>query len=191
MLDRRILEDAVPEIEDVRAAGEGVKDSCDSRLQFLASGDQRKRIEIALQREVVREFLRGPQRVDGLVEADRIDARFARIGRKRSARALGEADNRDFGVPLPDARDDSRGRRDHPLLELRGRQASGPAVEQLHGFGARFDLAVEILDRDLLDARDDLREFVRIAIGQAPGLGLVAAALARNHVGRDGLRTVS
>ncbi len=36
---------------------------------------------------------------------------------------------------------------DHPALELRRRQAARPAIEQLHRFGAGFDLAGEIFDR--------------------------------------------
>ena len=82
----------------------------------------------------------------------------------------------------------SRGRRDDPPLELRWRQASGPAIEQLHRLRAGLDLRGKILERHLLDAADDLGKSTWIGIGQSPRFGLVAAALPRDHVGRDGPR---
>jgi hypothetical protein len=51
MVDRRILKDAVAEIEDVSTLGECVKDSRHGVLQRGTAGNQRQRIEIALERE--------------------------------------------------------------------------------------------------------------------------------------------
>ena len=96
-----------------------------------------------------------------------------------------------FGMPLLQRGNEPGGRRNHPLLELRRRQAARPAVEQLHGLGAGFDLARQIFERDFLDPRDDLAERPWIRVGQAPGFGLVAATLARDHVGRDRPRAPS
>ena len=129
----------------------------------VAAGDQRERIEIALDRQASRAIrLRRPDRIDRLVEADRIDPGLARISRKLAAGALGEADDRNArdGAACSSV-DQPRGRRDHPALELRRRQAARPAVEQLHGLGAGLDLARQIIERDLFDALDDRREAAR------------------------------
>ncbi len=96
MRDRGFLKDAVAEIEDVRASGEGVKDTLDGRLQTLAAREERQGVEIALDRKLRRKLRVRPDRVDRLVETDRVDARLARIGRELATRALGKADEADM-----------------------------------------------------------------------------------------------
>ena len=81
--------------------------------------------------------------------------------------------------------DDPRGRGDHPALELGRGEAARPAVEQLHRIDPGLDLARQIIDRDRLDPVDDRGEFAGVEIGQAARLGLLAAALAGDHVGGD------
>src|SRR5215210_4068068 len=48
MLDRRRLLDPMAEIEDVGTVGECVKDATRRKVQRLAAGNQRQRVEIAL-----------------------------------------------------------------------------------------------------------------------------------------------
>jgi hypothetical protein len=60
VVDRRFRQDAVPEIEDVRAALHGGQDVIDALLQGLAPGDQRQGIEIALGGQGVGESGRSP-----------------------------------------------------------------------------------------------------------------------------------
>ena len=79
MRDRRVLKDSVPEIEDVRAAGERVKDLLNGAVQRPTTSDERERVEIALDRKRVGQLLRGPGGINGLVEANRIDAGLERI----------------------------------------------------------------------------------------------------------------
>src|SRR3954451_17392066 len=100
MSDRRVLQDAVPEIEDVRAVSEGVKDALDCGPHRLSAGDQRQRVEIALERKVLRQFLGGPGRIDGFVKAERGHASLSRISRKLTAGALWESDHRYIRMPF-------------------------------------------------------------------------------------------
>jgi hypothetical protein len=51
MSDRRILQDSVPEVEDVWTLGESVKGSPDRALQRVSAGEERQRIDIALDGE--------------------------------------------------------------------------------------------------------------------------------------------
>ena len=74
------------QVEDVGAVGERVKDSARCRAQSLAPGDQRQRIEIALDRQSGRKLLRRPGRIDRLVDSDRVDTGFIRIGTKLATR---------------------------------------------------------------------------------------------------------
>jgi hypothetical protein len=74
MRDRRVGQDAVAEIEHMRALGESGKDPVDRGVERRAAGDQRERIEIALHRQVRGQRGMRPDRIDGLVDADRIDA---------------------------------------------------------------------------------------------------------------------
>jgi hypothetical protein len=85
MGNRGGLLDAVAEVEDVGAAGEGVKDSADRVLQRFAAADQRQGIEIALHRHPVGQLAIRPIGIGGLVDADGVDAAFARIGAKLAA----------------------------------------------------------------------------------------------------------
>ncbi len=100
MLNRRVLKDAVPEIEDVRAAGEGVKEPTKGSFHCAAARNQRQRIEIALDGKAFRENLRRPNRVNGLVNADRRDSSLARISAKLATCAFRKADDRDLRVTL-------------------------------------------------------------------------------------------
>src|SRR5205814_5508948 len=71
MGDRRIRKDSMPEIEDVRSAGESVKDSPRRLVELSAAGEQGQRVEIALHGKVIRKLLRRPGRIDRLVEPER------------------------------------------------------------------------------------------------------------------------
>src|SRR3546814_14684024 len=81
--------------------------------------------------------------------------------------------------------DDFGRRSDHPFFELGGRQAAGPAVEQLHRVNPRLDLARQIGDGRLDDPVDQLLKASRIAISQPAGIGMVAAPVAGDHIGRN------
>ena len=87
-------DDAVTEIHDVRAACQCREDAADRVVELLAALDQRQRIEIALQRQPLRQPLRRPDRIDRLVETERIHPSLARVGRQLFARAFGKADHR-------------------------------------------------------------------------------------------------
>ena len=77
MGDRSLLADAVAEVEDVRAAGEGVKDALRGVGQRGPAGKDGERIEIALDRQAGGQLAVGPGRIDRLVEPDRIDSGLA------------------------------------------------------------------------------------------------------------------
>src|SRR3954464_16048509 len=80
-----VLENPVAQVEDVRTAGECVKDSRDRRAQLFTAGGQRKRLQIALWRGVGRQFFRGPQRIARFVQTEGVDASVACVGRGLSA----------------------------------------------------------------------------------------------------------
>ena len=90
------------EIEDVRPSGEGVKDALRPPTSSASPpASSAERVEIALDRQPLGKLLVRPDRIDGLVEADRVDPGLARISRELAARALGKADDADMRVPLP------------------------------------------------------------------------------------------
>ena len=60
MVDRRVLEDSVAEIEDVRALAERVKDARCRGPHLLPACKEGKRIEIALHRKAVWELAISP-----------------------------------------------------------------------------------------------------------------------------------
>src|SRR5688500_7735674 len=77
--DGCLLADSVPEVENVGAVSKRLENVLRLALQLGSAGEQEQRIEIALHRHPGWKLARGPQRIDCLVEADRIDAGFPRI----------------------------------------------------------------------------------------------------------------
>ena len=78
------------EIENMGAGrGEPLEDALDLLVEARSAGDERQRIEIALQREPPGQGGVGGLRFDGRVEADRVDAererRISPIGSRRRA----------------------------------------------------------------------------------------------------------
>src|SRR3569833_1103898 len=100
--DRRVLEDAMPEIEDVRAVGESVKDALDSGSQWLTAGDQRERIDVALDGQSGGQLLRRPDRIDCFIEANSRDSCLASIGIELAAGSIWEADHRYLRISRPE-----------------------------------------------------------------------------------------
>ena len=90
MLNRRVLQDAVPEIEDVRPPGESVKDAFSGTVERRAAGNQRKRVEIALHRQRRRQFFRRPDGIDRLIEPKRRNVCLARISASFPPAPLGK-----------------------------------------------------------------------------------------------------
>src|SRR4051812_31954003 len=113
-----------------------------------------------------------PHGIHGLIEADRIDSSLPDIGGELPACAFGKAYDRHVRIPLLQSGHESRGRSDHPLLELSRRQAAGPAVEQLHCLGACLDLTQEVAESHVFDPANDLRESLRVAISKPSRLRL-------------------
>ena len=149
---------------------------------------KRERVEIALHRHVLRQAPRPPR-------PDR-PSRRARSHRLRSrAHRRPACRRRPSGKPMIG----TSGWRAFSAATIR-RSARSPSARTGPATGCppscrtiarprpRRDLARQIVDRHRDDRVDDLREGRRIAIGEAPRLGLVAAALARDHIGRDGPR---
>src|SRR3546814_10543655 len=93
----RVGHDAMAEIEDMGANGKSRKDAVDRRIESRAAGDERKRVEIALYRQMRWQRRVGQGGIDGLVEPDRIDPRLVGIGGELAARALRKADGRRVG----------------------------------------------------------------------------------------------
>src|SRR3546814_12004754 len=63
-----------------------LKDAVDRRIERRAAGDERKRVEIALYRQMRWQRRVGPGGIDRLVEPDRIDPRLVGIGGELAAR---------------------------------------------------------------------------------------------------------
>ena len=169
----------------MRPAGERVKDTSDSGSQFVTAGDQRGGSRLPWTGRSAGNSFVAHERIYGFVEAQGADGRLSGISGKLSARSLRESNDRNGGMALSQLRCDARRWSNSPFLELCRRQAAGPAVEQLHRFRARFDLAREIVERHGFNPVDDSTEGTRVGVSETAGLALLPAALASDHVGGD------
>ena len=88
MLDRRLGQDAVTEIEDMGARSEAAPDPLDFLVEAPSARDQRQRIEIALEREPLGQSGDSGSGVGGGVEANRVNVgQGAELGELRSRAA--------------------------------------------------------------------------------------------------------
>ena len=88
MLDRRLGQDAVTEIEDVGAGLEAALDPLDLLVEAPSPSDQREGIEIALERQPLGQSSDSGSGVGGGVEADRVNvSQGAKLGELRSRAA--------------------------------------------------------------------------------------------------------
>ena len=178
----------MPEIEDVRTPGECVKDAAHFRPQRVAAGQQHERIQIPLNGQRPWQLFVSPDRVNGFIQTNCVDPRPGSVSGEFSAGTFRKSDHRHIRMFKPDVRHQSRRRCDYPPLELARSEASGPAVEQLHGFCAGSDLTAQIVKRDRFDPVDDRSKLGGVAIGEPSSFALVAASLTGNHVGCDSPR---
>src|SRR5208282_6044260 len=103
MLEGRLRQDAMAEIEDMRAGLESLEDALDVLVETGAAGDQRQRVEIALQGEAFGQRGDGDPWLDARVEADRVDfsdaCEFSQL-RPRAARKGDDPRVRRLGLNL-------------------------------------------------------------------------------------------
>src|SRR4051812_17100455 len=77
MGDRRMLADAVAQVEDMRPVGKGIEDARGLPVDLRPAGLDQQRIEIALDRQALGQGLCRPERIDRLVEPQRVDPGLA------------------------------------------------------------------------------------------------------------------
>ena len=130
VVDRRLRQNAVAEIEDVRAPGEAGKDVLNRLVERPAAGDQRQWIEVALEGEPRRQQARGDVRVDGRVKADCRETRDVGDFRQMRRRAAGEGDDRRRRPLAAQAGDEPFDRLDAPALEFLRRQDTRPGIRK-------------------------------------------------------------
>src|SRR5258705_8164281 len=107
------------EIEDERRPLGRAQDSIHGPVQGIAAGDQRYGIEIALYYGARSESLRRPSHRCGRIHADRVDARFGRIGFVAGlGRSAWETDDRRVWKRAANRSNDTFVRGDDPIGEF-------------------------------------------------------------------------
>src|ERR1700730_6744248 len=182
MWNRRVRQDAVAEVENMRPPPEGRKDMAHPSLKRRAAGGERQGIEIALQHQTSIECFRGPSRIDGAVEPNRIDAGACREIEQMVACAFRKTDHAGVLMAQPEAGDDSLDRHQTPPLKLGEGQDSHPSVEDLHGLDTSFDLPGEIVDRRLDQPVDETPKQIAVAEGKQTGWCLIGRVFASDHI---------
>jgi len=172
------------EIEDEPPLAECGTELLDTLLQRRPADHQQNRVEVALHGKPRLQPVAGGARRHGRIEADRVDPGLGRIALVEQPGAAREADYRDIREALFQRGDDLARRIDHPALEGRFGENSGPAVEQLHRLDAGRDLRRQIIDRRRGQQLDQRGKTVRVAIGPALDQAVIPAGAAFDHIGR-------
>src|SRR5262245_23310272 len=117
VVDRRLGQNAMPEIEDEGARAKGGEDRLHAPVEARAAGDEKDRIEIALHRnESLQPVLDESERLAGIA-ADCIDARLLGVALGVEACAAREADHGRPWRRFLHLLDDPPGRGDAPAIE--------------------------------------------------------------------------
>src|SRR5271155_2103397 len=146
MFDRGLRQNPMAEVEDMRPSLERRKDAPYARLELRPAGDQRQRIEIALDNDASRNIARSPKRIDRAVKPKSFSARLVCESGEPGADASRKGDHFRVSMAALDARGDGFDWGEAPaLIFARGKDAS-PAVENLHRLGTGVNLAPEIDD---------------------------------------------
>src|SRR5262249_43201557 len=82
MRDRRLGKDPMAEIEDEGAVGEGLEHGVDRAIERRPAGQERERIEVALNGDATLDMLARKRPVDAPIEADRIHRNRVYVARQ-------------------------------------------------------------------------------------------------------------
>ena len=145
---------------------------------------KRQRIEIALDRPARLDLIAREAKLDGPVQADRIDRDSVEIAAELGAGAARKADDLRVRNALANRGDNARARLDAPAAKLIGRQHTRPGIENLHGIDAGLELPDQIAGRSFDQKIDQIRKGIRKPIGEQPRRQLIGRSLAGDHVGR-------
>jgi hypothetical protein len=175
----------VAEIENMGAGrDEPIEDALDLVVEARSAGDERQRIEVALQREPPGQGGVGGLRLDRRVEADRVDADEGGEFRQLGPGAARKSDDGRLRRLGPDLGRERRHRRDAPAIEFGRGQHAGPGIEDLHRFRARRQLTDQVFGRGVDEPVDQGREQVRMAIGEEARRRLIRRPAPGDHIAR-------
>ena len=158
MLDRRFGQDAVAEIENMRAALKAAQHALDLLVEAPSARDQRQRIKIALERDPLGQSGDGGSGISGGVEANPIDSSEASELGKLCACAARKGDQRRVRRLGPNLGRNRRDRRDAPAFEFGRRQHASPRIEDLRRVRAGRELTAQIFNRRVDEPIDQARE---------------------------------
>ncbi|KPW18756.1 Uncharacterized protein ALO90_05439 [Pseudomonas amygdali pv. aesculi] len=178
------------EVEDVAgAAAVAGEDACN----FLADGFRacvkHGRVHVALQRNLAADTLTRFADVAGPVQAQSIGADVGDAFQPQPA-AFGEHDDRHLApvVLANQAVDDLAHVSQREFLIRRRRQATAPAVEDLHGLGTGQNLTVQIRRYRLRQLVEQQVHGLRVVVEHGLGFAEVLRGAAFDHIGRQGPR---
>src|SRR6266404_4505234 len=181
VFDRRVLQNAVAEVEDMPVATEGINRGQGHIANFLGRGKQNSWIDVALQ---------GDFWADGLSNLGQVDAPIDTQNICSGARGGGEQMLGGFGVinhgdRTAEAGDDFLDRREGELFVVVQIQFAAPGIEQLNGGGSGGNLRFEIGNRCLSNAMKQQVEGFGLAVEKTFDGGKTFLGFAFYHVGGE------
>src|SRR6185437_5703255 len=93
MRDRRLGQDAVPEVEDEASARKRLKHRIDRTVERAAAGEQHQRIEIALHGPPALDLIASEDPIDHPIQPDGVDRHLLNITPQRRAGSTRKADD--------------------------------------------------------------------------------------------------
>ena len=129
IVDRRLLDDPVSQVEDVRSAGQCIDDVSGPAFELPSPGKQQNGIEITLHRRMGLQFPGRPGRVGSIVYAHSVDFRRAGQFRQVQRCATGKGNHGNMGVNFLDPEGDLTDRCRTESVESMFRQYPRPGIE--------------------------------------------------------------
>src|SRR5262249_31095860 len=132
MCDRRLRQDAVPEIEDEGPLGKYLEYVVDRAIERGAAHEQRQRIEVSLHRHAPLDLITGKNAINRPIEADPINGDVSDVAQERGAHPTRKSNHLRARYVAAYLRDDALSGTNAPAMEFLRRQNAGPGIENLY-----------------------------------------------------------
>src|SRR2546430_1741354 len=173
-----MLQNAVAKVEDVTVATEGINGAQSYLANFLVRAKQDRRIDVALQRDFWTQRLSNLSQVHAPIDAEHIRT-GARHGGEQMLCRFGVINHGDRAA---EARDDLLDGGEREVFVVLQIQFAAPGIEQLDCRCPCRDLRLQIGNRCLSDAMEQLAEGFRLVVEETLYGGESFLGLAFHHV---------
>src|SRR5262245_15736498 len=188
ILDRSFGQNSMTEVKYMpRLAASASENFGDTSTDVLRRGKERCWIQVSLDAHIVSQVIPGRIKIHPPVYADHVAAG----GTQRLEESSGAGAEIDDRNAWSQARNSGAGMGQNEPLVVFGRQAAGPTVEELYGFGSSCDLSIKIICGERRKSFHQAAPGAGIRIDEPLRFEIIAGAAALDKIRSESKRCAS